>query len=41
MSTTSEESAGASSATQPSMITVPVNIPLTERMDLSGGKSSC
>ena len=34
MSTTSEESAGA---TQPSMITVPVNIPLPERMDLSGG----
>ena len=37
MSTTSEESAGASSATQPSMITVPVNIPLPERMGLSGG----
>ena len=33
---TSEEDGGAS-GTQPSMITVPVNIPLPERMDLSGG----
>ena len=37
MPTTSEEGAGASSGTQPSMITVPVNIPLPERIDLSGG----
>ena len=40
MSTTSEESAGTSSGTQPSMITVPVNISLPERMNLrslSGG----
>ena len=36
MPTTSEEGGGAS-GTQPSMITVPVNIPLPERMDLSGG----
>ena len=37
MSTTSEESGGASSGTQPSIITVPMNIPIRERMDLSGG----
>ena len=37
MSTTREEGGGASSGTQPSMITVPVSIPLPERMDLSGG----
>ena len=37
MPTTSNEGSGASSGTQPSMITVPVNIPLPERMDLSGG----
>ena len=37
MPTTSNEGGGASSGTQPSMITVPVNIPLPERMDLSGG----
>ena len=36
MPTMSEEGGGAS-GTQPSMITVPVNIPLPERMDLSGG----
>jgi hypothetical protein len=34
MSTTSGEGGGASSGTQPSMITVPVNIPLPERLDL-------
>ena len=34
MSTTSNEGGGAFSSTQPSMITVPVNIPLPERMDL-------
>ena len=32
-----EEGGGASSGTQPSMITAPVSIPLPERMDLSGG----
>ena len=37
MPTTSNEGGDASSGTQPSMITVPVNIPLPERMDLSGG----
>ena len=37
MPTTSEEGGGASSGTQPSMITVPVNIPLPERMDLRSG----
>ena len=37
MSTTSNEGGGASSGTQPFMITVPVNIPLSERIDLSGG----
>ena len=37
MSTTSNEGGGASSGAQPSMITIPVNIPLPERMDLSGG----
>ena len=37
MPTTSEEGASASSGTQPLMTTVPVNIPLPERMDLSGG----
>jgi len=36
MPTTSEEG-GGTSGSQPSMITVPVNIPLPERMDLSGG----
>jgi len=36
MPTTSEEGGGAS-GTQPSLITVPVNIPLPGRMDLSGG----
>ena len=39
MCTTSNEGGGASSGTQPSVIhvTVPVNIPLPEKMDLSGG----
>ena len=37
MPTTSNEGGGASLGTQPPMITVPVNIPLPERMDLSGG----
>ena len=37
MSITSNEGGGAFSGTQPSMITVPVNIPLPEKMDLSGG----
>ena len=37
MSTTSEEGGGTSSGTQPLMITVPVNIPLQERMFLSNG----
>ena len=37
MPTTSNEGGDASSGAQPSMITVPVNIPLPERMDLSGG----
>ena len=32
MSTTSQEGGGATSGTQPLMITVPVNIPLPERM---------
>jgi len=36
MPSTSEEGGGAS-GTQPSLITVPVNIPLPGRMDLSGG----
>ena len=40
MPTTSNEGGGAFSGTQPSMITVPVNIPLPERMDLSGGNLS-
>lgn len=37
MPTTGEERGGAFSGTQPSMITVPVNILLPERMDFSGG----
>ena len=39
MCTTSNEGGGTSSGTQPSVIhvTVPVNIPLPEKMDLSGG----
>ena len=35
MPTTSEEGAFASSGAQPSMITVPVNIPLPERIESS------